>query len=106
MKAASNLEKVLEAGKFAVTSEVGPPKSADPGNIKKKAEYMKGNVDAVNLTDNQTSIVRLSSIAAARLLMDEGLEPVMQMVVRDRNRIALQSDILGAAALGIKNILC
>jgi methylenetetrahydrofolate reductase (NADPH) len=106
MKAGSNLEKVLEAGKFAVTSELGPPKSADGDNIRKKTEYMKGNADAVNLTDNQTSIVRLSSIAAARIIMDEGLEPVMQMVVRDRNRIALQSDILGAAALGIKNILC
>ncbi len=106
MKASSNLEKVLEAGNFAVTSELGPPKSADGNNIRKKTEYMKGNADAVNLTDNQTSIVRLSSIAAARIIMDEGLEPVMQMVVRDRNRIALQSDILGASALGIKNILC
>jgi len=106
MKAGSNLEKVLEAGNFAVTSELGPPKSADGDNIRSKCEYMKGNADAVNLTDNQTSIVRLSSIAAARIIMDEGLEPVMQMVVRDRNRIALQSDILGASALGIKNILC
>jgi methylenetetrahydrofolate reductase (NADPH) len=106
MKAESNLEKVLEAGKFGVTGELGPPKSADPEVIKNKAEYMKGNVDAVNLTDNQTSIVRLSSIAAARILLDQGVEPVMQMVVRDRNRIALQSDILGASALGIKNILC
>jgi methylenetetrahydrofolate reductase (NADPH) len=106
MKAESNLEKVLEAGKFAVTGELGPPKSADPGVVIKKVGHLKGNVDAVNLTDNQTSIVRLSSIAAARILLDHELEPVMQMVVRDRNRIALQSDILGAAALGIKNILC
>ena len=106
MKSESNLEKVLEAGKFAVTSELGPPKSANAENIIKKAQYMKGNADAVNLTDNQTAIVRLASMAAARLIMDEGLEPVMQMVVRDRNRIALQSDILGAAALGVKNLLC
>lgn len=106
MKSGSNLEKMLEAGKFAVTGELGPPKSADAENIKKKAEHMRGNVDAVNLTDNQTAIVRLSSIAAARILIDVGLEPVMQMVVRDRNRIALQSDILGASSLGIKNVLC
>ena len=106
MKSESNLEKVLESGKFAVTSELGPPKSANAENIIKKAQYMKGNADAVNLTDNQTAIVRLASMAAARLIMDEGLEPVMQMVVRDRNRIALQSDILGAAALGVKNLLC
>jgi methylenetetrahydrofolate reductase (NADPH) len=106
MKSESNLEKVLEAGQFAVTSELGPPKSANAENIIKKAQYMKGNADAVNLTDNQTAIVRLASMAAARLIMDEGLEPVMQMVVRDRNRIALQSDILGAAALGVKNLLC
>jgi methylenetetrahydrofolate reductase (NADPH) len=106
MKSDSNLEKVLESGQFAVTSELGPPKSANAENIIKKAQYMKGNADAVNLTDNQTAIVRLASMAAARLIMDEGLEPVMQMVVRDRNRIALQSDILGAAALGVKNLLC
>jgi methylenetetrahydrofolate reductase (NADPH) len=106
MKSGSNLEKVLEGGNFAVTGEVGPPKSSNVENVKKKAEYMRGNVDAVNLTDNQTAIVRLSSIAAGRLLIDVGLEPVMQMVVRDRNRIALQSDILGASALGIKNVLC
>jgi methylenetetrahydrofolate reductase (NADPH) len=106
MKSGSNLEKVLEAGNFAVTGELGPPKSSNVDNVKKKAEYMRGNVDAVNLTDNQTAIVRLSSIAAGRLLIDVGLEPVMQMVVRDRNRIALQSDILGASALGIKNVLC
>ncbi len=106
MKAGSNLEKVLELGKFAVTGELGPPKSAEANAVITKIGYLKGYVDATNLTDNQTSIVRLSSIAAARILLDHGLEPVMQMVVRDRNRIALQSDILGASALGIKNILC
>lgn len=106
MKAGSNLEKVLEAGKFAITSEIGPPKSADANVIRKKCGMMKGFVDAANITDNQTAIVRLSSIAAATILMKEGIEPVAQMTVRDRNRIAIQSDILGAAALGVKNVLC
>jgi 5,10-methylenetetrahydrofolate reductase len=106
LKAGSNLEKILEAGKFAVTSEIGPPKSADANVIKKKCGMMKGFVDAANITDNQTAIVRLSSIAAANILLQEGIEPVAQMTVRDRNRIAIQSDILGAAAMGVKNVLC
>lgn len=105
MKAGSNLEKVLTSGQFAVCGEMGPPQSADGKVIKKKAEYFRGFVDAVNLTDNQTAIVRLSSIASAHLLLEAGVEPVMQMTCRDRNRIAIQSDILGASALGIKNIL-
>ncbi|MHC4190683.1 MAG: methylenetetrahydrofolate reductase [Planctomycetota bacterium] len=106
MKSASRLEKVLTAGKFAVTAELGPPQNADPEVIKKKSQYCLGNVDGVNITDNQTAIVRMSSIAAAALAISYGLEPVAQMVCRDRNRIAMQSDILGAAALGVKNILC
>ncbi|MFQ6106191.1 MAG: methylenetetrahydrofolate reductase [Thermoplasmata archaeon] len=106
MKAGSNLEKLLEAGEFVVTSEIGPPKSADGSIIRKKAELVKGVADAVNITDNQTAIVRLSSIAASVILLQEGIEPVVQMTVRDRNRIAIQSDILGAAALGAKNVLC
>jgi methylenetetrahydrofolate reductase (NADPH) len=106
LKAGSNLEKILEAGKFAVTSEIGPPKSADANIIRKKCGMLKGFVDAANITDNQTAIVRLSSIAAASILLQEGIEPVAQMTVRDRNRIAIQSDILGAAALGVKNVLC
>ncbi|MFQ5910156.1 MAG: methylenetetrahydrofolate reductase [Thermoplasmata archaeon] len=106
MKSGSNLEKLLEAGKFVVTSEIGPPKSADGDVIRKKAELVRGVADAVNITDNQTAIVRLSSIAAATILLQEGIEPVVQMTVRDRNRIAIQSDILGAAALGARNILC
>jgi methylenetetrahydrofolate reductase (NADPH) len=106
LKAGSNLEKILEAGKFAVTSEIGPPKSADAEVIKKKCGMMKGFVDAANITDNQTAIVRLSSIAAASILLQQGIEPVAQMTVRDRNRIAIQSDILGAAAMGVKNVLC
>lgn len=106
MKAGSNLEKILEKGEFAVTCEVGPPKGADGEIIKKKGEILKGYVDAVNITDNQTAIVRMSSIASAIILLSQGLEPVVQMVVRDRNRLAIQSDILGVAALGIKNVLC
>ncbi len=102
----SNLERVLEAGHFAVTSELGPPKSADVSVIDKKAEYLRDVVDAVNLTDNQTAIVRVSSIAAGRLLIDRGLEPVIQMTCRDRNRLAQQADILGAYAMGMRNILC
>ncbi len=106
MKSGSALEKVLEAGKFAVTAELGPPQNANPEVIKKKSQYCLGNVDGANITDNQTAIVRMSSVAAAAIALSCGVEPVMQMVCRDRNRIAMQSDILGAAALGIKNLLC
>ena len=106
MKNTTRLKKVLEDGNFAVTAECGPPKGADPEVVLKKAERLRGKVDSVNVTDNQTAIVRMSSLAACSLLKQAGLEPVLQMVVRDRNRIALQSDILGAAALGIGNVLC
>jgi len=102
----SKLKSVLENGDFAVTAECGPPKGADPGVVLKKAEILRGKVDALNVTDNQTAIVRMSSLAACSLLKKAGLDPVLQMVVRDRNRIALQSDILGASALGIRNVLC
>jgi methylenetetrahydrofolate reductase (NADPH) len=106
MKSGSNLERILEKGLFAVTAELGPPKGNDIGVVEKKANLLKGYVDAINVTDNQTAIVRMSSIAACSLLVRMGLEPVMQMVTRDRNRIAMQSDIFGASALGIKNMLC
>lgn len=102
----SKLRQVLSNGEFAVTAECGPPRGADPEIIKKKGKLLKGYVDAVNVTDNQTAIVRMSSIASCFHLENMGLEPVMQMVTRDRNRIALQSDIMGAFSLGIKNILC
>jgi methylenetetrahydrofolate reductase (NADPH) len=105
MKAGSNLEKVLAAGHFAVTAELGPPKGTDAAVIAKKAKFLAGAADAVNITDNQTAVVRMSSIAAARLAIEAGLEPVMQMVCRDRNRIAMQSDLFGASALGIRNCL-
>jgi methylenetetrahydrofolate reductase (NADPH) len=106
MKSGSNLEKILSEGKFAVTGELGPPRGTDPNTIKEKAAPLKGMVDSVNITDNQTAVVRMASWAASILLMKEGLEPNYQMVCRDRNRIAMQSDILGAYALGIRNILC
>jgi len=106
MKSGSNLERVLSAGKFAVTGELGPPRGGNADAIKEKAQHLKGMVDAVNITDNQTAVVRMASWAASVLLMKEGLEPNYQMVCRDRNRIAMQSDILGAHALGIRNMLC
>jgi methylenetetrahydrofolate reductase (NADPH) len=106
MKEMSNLKKVLEMGEFAVTAECGPPKGADPDAVLKKAALLREKVDAVNVTDNQTAIVRMSSLAACSLLRSAGLDPVLQVVVRDRNRIALQSDILGASAVGIRNVLC
>ena len=106
MKEMSHLKQILERGEFAVTAECGPPKGADPEVVLKKGELLRDKVDAVNVTDNQTAIVRMSSLAACSLLERAGLDPVLQMVVRDRNRIALQSDILGASAIGIRNLLC
>lgn len=105
-KSGSNLEKLLAAGEFVVTAELGPPKSADLATIVAKAGHLRGQVDAVNITDNQTAIVRVSSLAAAKLALDQGLEPVMQMTCRDRNRLAMQADILGAYLLGIRNLVC
>jgi len=102
----SRLKRVLDAGEFAVTAEIGPPRGASPDAIRKKAVFLKKIADAFNITDNQTAVVRMSSIAAARILLEEGLEPIMQMTCRDRNRIAIQSDLLGAWALGIRNCLC
>lgn len=106
LKSDSNLERVLAEGHFAVTAEIGPPMDCDGDVVLEKAKLLKGYADAFNITDNQTGVVRLSSIASAVLIMKEGLEAVMQMTCRDRNRLAIQADILGAAALGIKNCLC
>jgi len=106
MKAGTNLEKVLESGRFAVTAEAGPPKGTSPAVIRRKGEQLRYCCDAINVTDNQTAIVRMSSLAGCALLRSQGVDPVMQVVCRDRNRIAIQSDILGAVALGIGNILC
>ncbi len=102
----SNLEKVLKAGNFAFTCECGPPKGADIDALIRKATPLLGCADAVNVTDNQTAVARMSSIAASKILLDMGIEPVMQMVCRDRNRIAAQSDVFGAHVLGIRNMLC
>ncbi|HEX77642.1 MAG TPA: methylenetetrahydrofolate reductase [Dehalococcoidia bacterium] len=106
MKAGTNLERVLESGAFAVTAEVGPPKGTSPRVVERKGEMLKGYADALNVTDNQTAIVRMSSFASCVLLKHLGVDPVMQIVCRDRNRIAIQSDVLGAVALGIGNFLC
>src|SRR5210317_43797 len=105
-KTPSKLEKILSEGHLAVTSECGPPRGSNPQPIIDKAEMIKDHVDAINITDNQTSMTRMSSLAACIRLKLMGLEPVLQMVTRDRNRIALQSDILGAASFDINNILC
>ncbi|MEE9436482.1 MAG: methylenetetrahydrofolate reductase [Candidatus Adiutricales bacterium] len=105
-KTSSRLEKILTSGQIAVTSECGPPRGSDGQKIAEKAELIKDHVDAINVTDNQTSVTRLCSLAACIRLKQMGLEPVLQMVTRDRNRIALQSDILGAASFDIQNILC
>jgi methylenetetrahydrofolate reductase (NADPH) len=102
----SRLQQILAQGEFTVTAECGPPRGADAEIVRKKGELLNGYVDAVNVTDNQTAIVRMSSIAGCAHLLNIGLEPVLQMVTRDRNRIALQSDIMGAYSLGIRNILC
>lgn len=102
----SNLEKVLKSGHFAFTGELGPPRGTDVEEVKEKARFLKGNVDSVNITDNQTAVVRMSSWAASLIAIQEGLEPNYQMVCRDRNRLAMQADILGGSALGIRNMLC
>jgi len=105
-KSGSNLEKILKAGHFAFTGELGPPRGNAVEEVVEKAKHLKGVVDAVNITDNQTAMVRMSSWAASLIAIEEGLEPNYQMVCRDRNRLAMQADILGASALGIRNLLC
>ena len=106
MKAGSNLENILKAGHFAFTGELGPPRGTGVEEVKHKASFLKGMVDSVNITDNQTAVVRMASWAASLIVIQEGLEPNYQMVCRDRNRLAMQSDILGAYTLGIRNMLC
>lgn len=102
----SRLKQILSKGEFAVTAEAGPPRGANAEVMRKKGAALKGYVDAVNVTDNQTAIVRMSSVAACAHLLQMGIEPVLQMVTRDRNRIALQSDVMGAYSLGVRNMLC
>ena len=96
----------MASGQFAVTAECGPPKGTSGKVIQRKGDLLKSHCDALNVTDNQTAIVRMSSLSGCVLLRQAGVEPVMQMVVRDRNRLAIQADILGAVALGIRNVLC
>jgi methylenetetrahydrofolate reductase (NADPH) len=102
----SNLERLLAEGHFVVTGEMSPPLGADKRPILEKCGHFRGAVDAVNLTDNQTAIVRMSSLMSSAFLLEAGLEPILQMTCRDRNRLALQSDVISAAAAGIKNVLC
>ncbi len=102
----SRLKRVLEKGYFALTGELSPPRGADKENVVKKANYLKGIVDAVNITDNPTGVVRMASWAASLICLEQGVEPVFQMVCRDRNRLAIQSNVIGAYSLGIRNILC
>ncbi|MFC1944761.1 methylenetetrahydrofolate reductase [Chloroflexota bacterium] len=106
MKSRSNLERVLAAGHFAATGELGPPQSADAEAVRRKAQILKNCVDAANVTDGQTAVVRMASMAACRIALEHGLDPIVQMTCRDRNRIALQMDILGVSALGLNNMLC
>ncbi|MBU1056163.1 MAG: methylenetetrahydrofolate reductase [Proteobacteria bacterium] len=106
MKTESVLEKVLKSGNLAVTSECGPPRGAVPEKVRQKAELLRGYVDAVNVTDNQTAMVRMSSFAAGVILRQMGLHPILQMVTRDRNRLAMQSDIIGAYSHDINNMIC
>ena len=103
--ARSQLQAKLEAGQFAITAEIGPPRGANVGPIRRKAKLLKDWIDAANVTDNQSAVVRMASWAGSLVVMQEGLEPVMQLQCRDRNRIALQSDLLGAAAMQIPNVL-
>jgi methylenetetrahydrofolate reductase (NADPH) len=106
MKTESKLERVLASGNLAVTSECGPPRGALPEKIKEKANLLKDHIDAVNVTDNQTAMVRMSSCAASIIIKQMGLDPILQMVSRDRNRLAMQADIIGAYSFGINTMLC
>jgi methylenetetrahydrofolate reductase (NADPH) len=100
-----SLQSVLESGKFVITAEVGPLKGTDTTEINEAAEVLKGRIDAANVTDQQSSVMRLGSLVTSHLLKERGLEPIFQMTCRDRNRLALQSDLLSAHVLGIENVL-
>ena len=100
-----SLRQLLEAGKFVVTAEIGPLKGTDTTEIEEVATLLKGRVNATNVTDQQSSVMRLGSLATCHLLKERGLEPILQMTCRDRNRLALQSDLLSAWVLGIENVL-
>jgi len=100
-----SLKSSLEAGKIVITAEVGPLKGTDTTEIEEVAELLRGRVDAANVTDQQSSVMRLGSLAVCHLLKNKGIEPVLQLTCRDRNRLALQSDLLSAYMLGIENVL-
>jgi len=100
-----SLKPLLEAGRFVVTAEVGPLKGTDITEIKEVTEVLQGRIDAANVTDQQSSVMRLGSLAVSHLLKESGLAPIFQMTCRDRNRLALQSDLLSASVLGIENVL-
>jgi len=106
LRSDSRLERILHEDGFAVTAEVVPPKGADPSSVQEQAEALLGYADAVNITDNPTSSAHMSSVAGAALVAQAGLEPVVQITTRDRNRLALTADLLGAWALGARNVLC
>src|SRR5437660_6236490 len=106
IRSGSRLERILASGAFAGTAEVARPRAAEGAETRKYASRYRGTVDACNVTDCTRARVHISSLAAAAIAIQEGVEPVMQMVLRDRNRIALQADLLGAAALGVQNVLC
>jgi 5,10-methylenetetrahydrofolate reductase len=101
----NSLKQSLDSKRFTITAEICPPKGTDTSDFLTKARLLKGHIDAANVTDNQRAVMRLSSLACSVLLLREGIDPVFQMTCRDRNRLALQSDIMGAWVLGIKNIL-
>jgi methylenetetrahydrofolate reductase (NADPH) len=104
--APSKLAQVLQAGQFAMTAETSPPDSSSPQSVLDRVVCLKGMADAVNVTDGASARVHMSALAAAAIMAREGIEPVLQQTTRDRNRLALQGDVLGAAALGIHNFLC
>src|SRR5437773_9555261 len=106
VRSESRLERLLHRGVFGVTAEVVPPRSADPHAVTRQARALVGYADAVNVTDNPTSSAHMSSMAGAALVAEAGLEPVVQLTTRDRNRLGLTSDLLGAWALGARNVLC
>jgi 5,10-methylenetetrahydrofolate reductase len=98
--------EALDSGKFVVTAEIGPPKGTDIAGMIHHIELLKGKIDAANVTDNQSAVMRVCSLAVSNICLEHGLEPILQMTCRDRNRIGMQSDLLGAHILGIRNVLC
>jgi len=103
---ATALRRAIESGRQAITAEVMPPRGGDPAHTLAMADQLRGRVHAINVTDGSRAVMRMSSMAVCRLLLDRGLEPVLQLACRDRNRLALQAELLGAHALGIHNLLC